>query len=103
MKLDMNTKLVDYDNNEVLMPDENGENPKPLKLRTVCANALMQCREPEKQTGEMKLMLHELAMKLHKGEVVELAAADVVLLKKHLGESMYSPMVAGQIMKLIEK
>lgn len=103
-KLDMNMKLKDYEGNEIKMPVEEGKDPKPLKLRTVCTNALMQVKDPNSLNAELKLDLHLLSLKLHKSEVVDLSLDECTLLKKHLGEDkIYSPLIAGQVIQMIEK
>lgn len=76
------------------------ENDKPVLMRTLVVNALVNVPANEKIEGDEKTRRYELAISLnHEGDH-DITPEDVVLIKKLVGAG-YGPLVVGQIYKVL--
>lgn len=71
-----------------------------LTFRTVCVNALCLTSAEEKVDGVEKFARYKLAEKISENDEIKLSADDIVLLKKVVG-TFYSPLIVGQIYKIL--
>ena len=95
MEIDMEQKLEDIEGNVL---EENG---KHITLKSICINAALGHTESERLSGEQKLNLYELAIKIRKGGVIDLTAEEIVTLKDRIGK-LYYALVVGQGFDMLE-
>ncbi|MCA8237772.1 hypothetical protein [Burkholderia cenocepacia] len=96
MKLDTNTIIKEIDGTP--MPDKDG----PVTLKAVCANALL-FNGRDELTGEEKLGRYRLARRIYDASgIVEITIEEAAKLKDVIGKYCV-PVVAGQVMELIEQ
>lgn len=96
MRINLETKLYDY-NNEPLM-----DRDKDVTLKDVLVAALNYPRE-EETTIEQKVRIYELSLQIKDLETkeIDLKIDDLALIKKNIN-SLYNPIIVGQIVKLID-
>lgn len=79
------------------------EDGKDLTIRSLACMALLTQTREEKQTGEEKVELYDLAMRIHKcGKEIELKSEEITTIKKRIGEQ-YAALIVGQAWEMLEK
>lgn len=116
MNLDVTQVLVGYDGEAMMdakpilddkgkqvVDDENKPlfDKVPITLRPICTNALMAALDTDRgMSGEDKMKLWTLAGKIQKEDVVELTAAEVVILQNRIGTA-YGAAIVGPAFMLL--
>lgn len=88
-------ELTDFSGAVLKIGDE------PLTLRRVCVEALLAQHPGETADGTEKLKRFQLAQKIHGGDAVDLAAEEVVLVKRLIGVA-YAPLASGQAWLMLD-
>ncbi len=86
---------------EVLKIAREGKAEEPMTLKNPCINALMGAYEDERNlSGEEKVKRYELATKIQAFSEVEFTPEEAVLVRKLVAKA-YSPLVVGQVWKML--
>lgn len=97
MKVNIKRQILNIATGKTI--DNDGD---PLTLKDVMMNALMIGPEGEKQTGEDKYKLYELAEKVSKTKTeLELTTDEISNIKKRIG-AIYGVNVVGQAYNMLE-
>jgi len=102
MKINLTHKLVSIDGVELKDKDN-----KPLLLKTILINVLLEPSQSKDITGENKLKRYNLASdiqaaSLASGKYIVLSIDDTKLLKDLVGK-LYPPLIVGQVWNVLEK
>jgi hypothetical protein len=97
MLVKVNTEVKDYDG-EVLRYD-GGD---PMTFKTVARQALNNVLQNEELSGEEKLKMFDLSVKLGNGEEVELNLDEANLIKSRAAKTVPSPLLYGAVAKVLE-
>ncbi len=108
MKVSFNQYIRNLDG--IVLKEDSGDGKvNELMLSGICTNALLvpqQVRNPANRskelTGQEKVERYELALRLHKSDVVDVSAEEISLLKLVVAEA-FAPLIVGQALKLLEK
>lgn len=96
MKINFDQILVDLSEKDLIDSEK-----KVLTLKKVATDALLAANPNEQGvSGEDKAKRYELAVRLVKGGEQEISVEEAVLLKELIGKA-YSPIVVGQVYKII--
>jgi hypothetical protein len=98
MKINFEQTLKDMDGKDIT----EGKEKKVLTLDKVCVNALLSENQDDRQSGEDKLKVFQLAKKIYGAGEVEVTAEEIVLIKNKVGR-FYLPLVVGQVYEILEK
>lgn len=79
--------------------DENSGND--LTLGMVCVQALLSNDKDENIDGVEKMRRYELAKQIYSGNIDEIKAEEVVLLKKLVGK-FFAIVIAGQVLPMLD-
>ena len=93
MKVNVNVQIKDLDGNDI----------EGITVKGIIVQALTVLGEEDKNmTGDMRYTQYDLARRITEaGDVAELKAEDIVLIKKLVGK-MYQPIVVGRIYDALE-
>jgi len=77
------------------------QDANPVVMKSLLVAALMGSNPSEKDvSGDEKFKRYELAQKVNAGGNIDLTPEEIVLLKKLVGVS-YTPLVVGQVYKIL--
>ena len=104
MKIDFSQKLVNPNNGEPVLKSE--DNKEPATLGSVCVEVLQATLigadgRPEQMTGEKKLELFNLSMKVREGEQ-DVTPEEVTIIRERIGK-MYPTVIVGITYPLLDK
>lgn len=106
--IDFNTALRDFDGSELLAPDGGGEG-KPLRLCSVCVNALHAVVETgaKRLSGEEKIKRGILARRIYRAAEFDkaplaLKSEDISMLKASIADAYPSPRVVTGAWELLD-
>lgn len=97
MKINVTDTVKAYDGQPLL-----SEKNQPIQLRTLIINYLNGQSEKEQPSGEEKLKIFELSMKIQKEDEPDLSLDERSLIKTK-AETHATPMIYGQIANLLEE
>ena len=98
MKVDFSQTLKDLEGKEIKEPSRTGGELKPVTLKDICANALMNSTEGN---GDDKLKKYDLALKIAgASKPIDLVSEDIVLIKGCI--TKYPPLYYGQTVHMLE-
>ena len=99
MQVDFSKEFKQFDGKIII---ETQENPVAFTLRTASINGLMFKGENEKLSGEEQMKRFDLSTLIYAStEPVDLASEQVVLIKEQIAK-IYSPLIVGQVWKMLE-
>lgn len=97
MKIDFSKKFTNF-NGEVL---KDAASDKEFTLRDVCIESLLSVDKDSNIDGVEKAKRYNLALEIYQGKRESLEAEDIVLLKQLVGK-LYTPIIVGQALPLLE-
>jgi len=98
MKINLTHKLKTIDGDEL-----KDQNNKPLLLKAILINALLEPTQSKDITGEEKLKRYNLASDIQAAtKYIVLNIDDTKLLKDLVGK-VYTPLIVGQAWNVLEK
>jgi len=99
MKLDVTQKLYAVDGKTPMVDNVDGK-AVDATLRMALVNALLNPTKKQ-ESGMDKAKAYDLAMKIYKETEIEVNEDDIKLLKDKVGEAFPSPLIVGQVFKLL--
>lgn len=99
MKVDVTQKLYQVDGKTPMQDVVNGE-AVDATLRMALVNALLNPSKKQ-EDGMTKVKNYDLAMRVYKETEIEINEDDIKLLKEKVGEAFPSPLIVGQVYKLL--
>ena len=96
MKLDFDQTLKNLDGLDLQDDEKN-----PIKLKTICVNALLGGDPREQTPGEEKAKRYDLALRLHKGGEQDVKVEEASLIKKQVG-ALYPAIIVGPVFSIFD-
>lgn len=93
--------LKEFDGSDMMVTLKDGRK-EPVPLKTILVNALCFSNQEIRPTAEENMRAYQLCSELMNEDAVELKAEDVVYIKRRLLVAYPSPVIYGQVVKMIE-
>lgn len=99
MKIDFDAKLHNLDGTP--LTEGEGQDATPVGLGAVCVRACLVAHQSDASHPKLGAQLFGLAVRINKGGMIDLDAADVETVKGRI-ERAFGPIVVGQAWNLLE-